>query len=213
MKMRWVLLTLVFASFGAMTQAQVPDGGIGIRQSLNSQRITSLSGSFTFVPCPGAPGSETRTDCNLFGTSTQAIFAGQNETSTAWHTLDLVFLGYDPAADPTLNCFGNSLFSNCTITPGSDCAAHPTNCSLNVDFSQGTGTGIRLCREADEECMRNHFAVGIGGSETLNFNHPLDLTASFRANAVPEPQTLLLVGIAILGMVFLASKKKVLAYR
>jgi hypothetical protein len=216
MKMRWVLLTLVFAALGAMTKAQVPDGGIGIRLSLNSQAIHSLSGTFTFVPCPGAPGSETRTDCNLFGTSTQAIFAGQNETSKVWHTLDLVFLGYDPAADPTLNCFGNTLFSNCTISPGSDCAAHPMNCSLNVDFSQGTGTGIlRPCPEDDEECNsnRNHFAVGIGGSDTLNFNHPLDLTASFRANAVPEPQTLLLVGIAILGMVFLASKKKVLAYR
>jgi PEP-CTERM motif len=233
MKMRWVLLTLMFACLGAMTQAQVPDGGIGIKNSLNSQLITSLTGPLTFIDCPGTT-TEIKNDCKLFGTETQAVFAGQNGTSKAFSTLDLVLLGYDPATDPTLNCFGNGVFSICTITPGSDCASHPTNCSLDVNFSQGTGTGIGCTPglngcpsgdgdgdegEGDDEssCGAHdacaHFAVGLGGSATLNFNTPLKLTGGSFAADTPEPQTLLLVGIAILGMAFFASKKGLLACR
>jgi PEP-CTERM motif len=233
MKMRWVLLTLVFACLGAMTQAQVPDGGIGIKHSLNSQLITSLSGPLTFIDCPGTT-TEIMNDCALFGTKTQAVFAGQNGTSTAWNTLDLVLLGYDPVTDHTLGCFGNTLFKTCTITPGSDCTLTSTSCSLNVDFLQGTGTGIGCTPgfngcpsgdgdgdegEGDEsscgaDAACAHFTVGIGGTDALNFNTRLSLTGgSFAADPTPEPQTLLLVGIAILGMAFFASKKGLLACR
>jgi hypothetical protein len=253
MKMRWLLIVLMCAFLGAMAQAQVPDGGISIKGSLNSQAITSLSGPLTFSPCAGAIDPETVTDCAAFGTSTQAIFAGQNETSKAWNALDLVFMGYDPATDPILNCFGNGVFGNCSIAPGPDCTATSTSCSLDVDFTQGAGTGVGCtpfvngCIMGSAAAIANnlnpanpilpydwfcaplspftlptpapgavcgspHFTVGIGGSETLNFNTPLNLVATYAADT-PEPQTLLLVGIAILGMVFLSSKKKALAYR
>jgi hypothetical protein len=254
MKMRWLLLTLMIVALSAVAQAQVPDGGISLKGSLNSQAITSLSGPLTFTPCPGVPpDTETITDCAAFGASTQAIFAGQNETSKAWNVLDLVFLGYDPATDPVLNCFGNGVFANCTIVPGADCTPTSTSCSLDVDFSQGSGTGVGctvgingcalgsaaailnnlnphnpimpydwFCPPlysgtpipppvAGAVCGSPHFTVGIGGSDMLNFNTPLSLTASYVADPTPEPQTLLLVGIAILGMAFLASKKGLLA--
>lgn len=57
-------------------------------------------------------------------------------------------------------------------------------------------------------CGSNDFAITIGGPG-IDFNVLPDLSASLDANS-PEPQTLLLVGSAVLGMMFLAMKKRIL---
>jgi len=263
-KLRWVTIFAVLALCCTLSYADstLPDGNIGGKSGGKSTTITSLNSTFNFQACPPGPQPYTgsnltdlQIDCNLFG-GAQAVFGGINGTSLPWNSLAVNFEGYNPNADPNVNCFGGTLFQNCVLSQ-SDCtgAGALESCTLTAQFTQGNANGIQCVPFNGSGCAINstlnylydlahpgasrpylwpaggssasptcagpvpgavcgssEFVIGVGfgtdgnGNLVNGFNDLLDLDASASANA-PEPQTILLVGGAMISMLMLGLKK------
>lgn len=257
--MRWAAAVFLLAGLSSFAYAQVPDGGVGVKHSLNSLPITTLSGGLTFTPCSPTPSEpDLATDCSTYGA--QAVFAGVNETGVGWSNLSITYSGWNQSMDPSVNCDGSTFFQHCTIVDATDCATS-TVCSFTANFTQGNGSGVGCYNfslssndPTNAACLTNSgntaasnivhttsdpyynplatytagigctygptlpayppgaicgpsdFALTIGGTG-INFNAPLSNDVTYAA-ATPEPQTLLLVGAAMLGMMFIATRKK-----
>ena len=137
--MRWAIAVFLLAGLSSFAHAQVPDGGVGVKHSLNSVPITSLSGNLQFLDCSssGLP-SDVQADCTAFGA--QAVFAGSNQTGLGLSNLSVSLSDYNPVTDPSIGCFGDDFFASCSHSV-SDCVTS-TDCTLTVNFLQGNGSGI-----------------------------------------------------------------------
>lgn len=217
------------------------DGAVGVKNGGHSTGITSLGSGLTFSSCTGAAaGSDTAFDCALFG-GAQEIFGGINDTGYAWNTLTISLTGYNPTSDPSVGCSGGSDFSNCSIAvngstltvtftqgtgTGVSCNIYVNNCVANSasaalnDLNGGPllpyDSFPPFCSLPGAVCGSDEFVVGIGFGGDV-FNTPLSANGALGANGatpppiVPEPQTLAMVGAAVLGMLALALKKGLLS--
>jgi len=142
--MRWAAV-LILVVFGALTHAQVPDGGWGIKGELNSIPVYTTSGGINMYNCsaipPGAPPS---VSAACTSTGAQAVFPGINYSEQGWGTLTAILTGYDQATDSSVGCTGDGFFATCTPVV-TDCNAPPpnnTSCTLTLNLTQGNEAGI-----------------------------------------------------------------------
>ena len=136
--LRWIIALLCLTACSAVSFAQSgpADGQIGVKQSIKSTPITSLSGTLVFSPCAGAMG-DVAAECAEFGGGAQYVFGGINETGVAWNSLNITLSGL--TGPDSVGCAISDVFSvnNCPVAIPSG-----TNQSATVNFLQGTGTGI-----------------------------------------------------------------------
>jgi hypothetical protein len=155
-RLRWLLvlgILLVCTSAAFADGTAPPDGSVGVKNTNNSIPIfTTSTVTINFAACPGAGA-----DCTLFGTGTQFVFGGRNESGQAWNeltvTLDLT-AGDD--AGNTLGCATSSVFT----VVGGQCGQviGETQTTATAEFFQGTGTGIGCYGDnfaADVSCFLN----------------------------------------------------------
>jgi hypothetical protein len=248
-RLRWIVALFSFAAFAAVSFAQStpPDGQIGVKQSIHSTPITSLSGTLLFSPCAGSTG-DIALECAEFSGGAQYVFGGINETGVAWNSLNITLSGL--TGPDSVGCAVSDVFANnnCPVPIPSG-----TDQSVTVNFSQGTGTGVGCintvtpsdpknatcivnstlaaasnallgtslpydsfifpqqatgpCAQtfpAGAVCGTDDFVIGVGiGTQTFPTFNPL---VSFAANT-PEPQTLFMVGGAMIAMLLLGLRK------
>jgi len=136
--LRWlaILAVLMLCTSASFADSASPnDGKVGVVAGTKSTPITSLAQALTFSPCAGATG-DVASECAAFTAGEpQEVFGGLNETGYAINELTVILTGYSLSSDPSLGCDGGTVFSSCTITPGA-------GNTLDVQFFQGTGTGI-----------------------------------------------------------------------
>jgi hypothetical protein len=258
-RLRWIVATFGFATFAAASFAQStpPDGQIGVKQSIHSTPITSLTQAITFSPCSGSVG-DILAECNEFSTNPalqpQEVFGGINETGTAWNTFSITLNGLN-SIDSSVGCAVTTFFSQ------ANCVTHPvtiptgTDESVTLTFTQGSGTGIGCINTINptdpknNTCMVNSFLNVVNNLthgtslpydlffRPVQLNGPCTVPTGFPPGAVcgsddfvigiglagmhfvdpptsgslsantPEPQTLFLVGGAMLAMLLLGLRK------
>jgi hypothetical protein len=142
--LRWIIALLCLTACSALSFAQSgpADGQIGVKQSIKSTPITSLTQPITFSPCSGATG-DILAECNTFSIipadQPQEVFGGINETGMAWNSLSITLTGLNGTVDFSVGCLANTFFSisNCPVA-----IPAATDQSVTITFLQGTGTGI-----------------------------------------------------------------------
>lgn len=140
MRLALTLMFLLAASSLALADSNPPDGGVGVKGGGLSTGITSNSTPITFSNCAGATDSSVVYDCGLFGTGTQAVFAGINETGLPWTYATLQFTVSSPLLESdTVNCFGSPIFNanNCGFTLQAGFSG-----TVAITFTQKGGIGI-----------------------------------------------------------------------
>jgi hypothetical protein len=91
--LRWIIALLCLTAYGAASFAQSgpPDGQIGVKQSIKSTPITSLTQPITFSACTTSASADVIAECDAFSTTPsmwpQEVFGGINETGVAWNSL------------------------------------------------------------------------------------------------------------------------------
>jgi hypothetical protein len=171
-----VLSLLVFSAMLGYAQ-DPPDGSVGLTNGHRSTPITSTDQTFTFTSCTGGNAPA---ECALFGAGVQEIFAGINESGVAFSSLSIVLDFPTPinaSLDPSINCFGGSIFSinNCPIALTNGAT------SVTVSFAQGTGSGIG-CYDStgaayDTACLLNSIATqqsNLQNGTSNPYDNPVD---------------------------------------
>jgi hypothetical protein len=170
---RWIVGLVILAACAAVSFGQTtpPDGQIGVKQSLKSTPITSLTQPIVFSACTTTATADVIAECDAFSTTPadwpQEVFGGINETGKAWNTLSITLTGLDGTKDFSVGCAVSTFFSisNCPVA-----IPDATNQSVTLTFLQGTGTGIGCINTAtpsDPEnaaCIANSTATAIGNA-------------------------------------------------
>src|ERR1700675_925747 len=109
--LRWIFALFCLAACSAVSFAQSgpPDGQIGVKQSIKSNPITSLSGTLVFSPCTSSD-PDVVAECAEFGGGAQYVFGGINETGVAWNSLNITLSGL--TGPDSVGCAISDVFAN-----------------------------------------------------------------------------------------------------
>lgn len=143
--LRWIIALLCLTACSALSFAQSgpADGQIGVKQSIKSTPITSLTQPITFSACTTSASADVIAECDAFSTTPsmwpQEVFGGINETGVAWNALSITLNGLNGTVDSSVGCAVSTFFSisNCPVA-----IPDATDQSVTLSFLQGTGTGI-----------------------------------------------------------------------